>query len=94
MKKILVIASLFAIGMLVILPSISAIEVNTSVDVNKTSMLTKIRNIRSRIKGLDVKGLILGLPFLILVFILLWAKGTTAGNPFGFPACPFVIPPP
>jgi hypothetical protein len=65
MKKKIIIESLLAVFMLIILPSIVAVEYNSSPIEPRTNLIEKIRELGSN-------GLLLSLPLMILQFILSW----------------------
>jgi hypothetical protein len=91
MKKLnrkIVVGSFLAACMLMIVPSVSALQFKTIVDANKSQLPDKIQS------G-DLKGLTDGIKILTLVKLLIkllllaWRLGTALGNPFGAPPYPF-----
>ena len=62
MRKKIVFGSLFAVFMLMMLPSIPAVEFNTVVESNRSQIIEQIRNMnidefRERIRDLDIEEL-------------------------------------
>ena len=62
MKKKIIFGSLLAVFVLMVLPSVSAVEFNTAVETNKSQILKQLQDMtvdefREKIKTLDIKEL-------------------------------------
>ena len=75
MKTKIVLGSLFSVFMLLLIPSISAVEMNTVIDVKKSEFLESFQDIGEFKDILDEKGgiyeAIVGLLFIIYTFFLI-----------------------
>ena len=81
MKKKIIIGSLLTVIILMILPSVSAVEFNTAVESNKAQILEQIKNIDFRELKEKLKNIAGYDPpeFLIKIIALLWAIGIIIG---------------